>query len=142
MNDGNKIEKYSRLSKLYDLNRIDDTGASNLRALSAAIEKGSRRLTNKFKNRDYFKQLLLKRVPCISWIKSYQLKSYILPDIMAGFTVGIMNVPQGMAYSLLATLPPVNGLYISFFPLIIYALFGTSRHLAMGWLYSFFVPIF
>ena len=131
MNDSNKVEKYSRLSKLYDLNRLD-TGASNLRMLSNAIKKRSKRLSKNLKNRDYFKQLLLKRVPCISWIKSYQLKSYILPDIMAGFTVGIMNVPQGMAYSLLASLPAVNGLYISFFPLIVYALFGTSRHLAMG----------
>lgn len=43
-----------------------------------------------------------------------------------------MNIPQGMGYALLATLTPVNGLYISFFPVLIYGMLGTSRHLAIG----------
>jgi MFS superfamily sulfate permease-like transporter len=68
----------------------------------------------------------------VEWLMSYKLKAYLQADIVSGFTVGIMNIPQGMGYALLASLPPVGGLYISFFPLIIYAIFGTSRHLAIG----------
>ena len=68
----------------------------------------------------------------VEWLLSYKLKAYLQADIVSGFTVGIMNIPQGMGYALLASLPPVGGLYISFFPLIVYAIFGTSRHLAIG----------
>ncbi|CAB3400300.1 unnamed protein product [Caenorhabditis bovis] len=53
-------------------------------------------------------------------------------DAVAGFTVGIYNVPQAMSYSTLAGLPPVYGLYASIFPPLIYALFGTSRHTSIG----------
>jgi sulfate permease, SulP family len=53
-------------------------------------------------------------------------------DVTAGLTVLIMLVPQGMAYALLAGLPPVMGLYAATLPLIVYALLGTSRHLAVG----------
>lgn len=53
-------------------------------------------------------------------------------DIMAGLTVAVMLVPQGMAYSLLAGIPPIYGLYGAFIPLLLYAVFGASRHLAIG----------
>lgn len=68
----------------------------------------------------------------VEWLVTYKLRAYLQADIVSGFTVGIMNIPQGMGYALLASLPPVGGLYISFFPLIVYAIFGTSRHLAIG----------
>ena len=66
-----------------------------------------------------------------SWLKSYDTRD--LPaDLVAGLIVAVMLVPQGMAYALLAGLPPVTGLYASAVPLIVYALFGSSRHLAVG----------
>ncbi len=53
-------------------------------------------------------------------------------DLMAGLTVGIMLIPQGMAYAFLAGMPPIYGLYASLTPLLVYALIGSSRHLAVG----------
>lgn len=59
-------------------------------------------------------------------------KEWIKGDVSAGLTVGVMLIPQGMAYSMLAGLPPIYGLYAALMPLIIYAIFGTSRQLAVG----------
>lgn len=53
-------------------------------------------------------------------------------DLAAGVTVGVMLIPQGMAYALIAGLPPVYGLYAALVPLAVYALLGTSRELAVG----------
>ena len=73
-----------------------------------------------------------KRVfPILSWLPGYK-KEWLTGDISAGFTVGVMLIPQGMAYAMIAGVPPIYGLYASTFPLIIYALFGTSRQLAVG----------
>ncbi|MFX0556613.1 SulP family inorganic anion transporter [Maribacter sp. CXY002] len=75
---------------------------------------------------------MLKRyLPILEWLPSYK-KSYLSGDISAGITVGIMLIPQGMAYAMIAGLPPVFGLYASLIPQIIYALLGTSRQLAVG----------
>lgn len=70
-------------------------------------------------------------IPSIEWLKNYK-KEWLSGDLSAGLTVGVMLIPQGMAYSMLAGLPPIYGLYAVTIPLIIYALLGTSRQLAVG----------
>ncbi|MBK9149468.1 MAG: solute carrier family 26 protein [Saprospiraceae bacterium] len=73
----------------------------------------------------------LSFIPAIDWIRNYK-KSWLNGDLSAGLTVGVMLIPQGMAYSMLAGLPPIYGLYAVTIPLIIYAFLGTSRQLAVG----------
>lgn len=70
-------------------------------------------------------------IPAIDWFLSYK-KADLKGDFAAGLTVGVMLIPQGMAYAMIAGLPPIYGLYASTLPLIIYALLGTSRQLAVG----------
>jgi SulP family sulfate permease len=67
----------------------------------------------------------------LEWLPTYK-KAYLGGDLSAGLTVGIMLIPQGMAYAMIAGLPPVFGLYAAMVPQIIYALTGTSRQLAVG----------
>ena len=70
-------------------------------------------------------------VPLIGQLGAYD-RDQMRGDLSAGLTVGVMLIPQGMAYALIAGLPPIYGLYASLVPLVIYALFGTSRQLAVG----------
>ncbi|OEK00411.1 sodium-independent anion transporter [Roseivirga sp. 4D4] len=69
--------------------------------------------------------------PILSWLPNYK-RDYLSNDLFAGLTVGVMLIPQGMAYALIAGLPPVYGLYASVVPQIIYAIFGTSRQLSVA----------
>lgn len=78
------------------------------------------------------KSKILGFVPILSWLPRYQCKDWILGDAMSGLIVGILLVPQSIAYSLLASQDPIYGLYTSFFASIIYALLGTSRHISVG----------
>lgn len=70
-------------------------------------------------------------LPILDWLPNYK-KEWFKGDVGAGLTVGVMLIPQGMAYSSIAGLPAVYGLYASIVPIIVYALFGTSRQLAVG----------
>lgn len=78
------------------------------------------------------KGILLDSFPFLKIMQKYKVKTDLPNDIIAGLTVGIMQLPQSMAYALLADLPPIVGLYVSFFPILVYFFFGTSRHAAMG----------
>ncbi|XP_076357448.1 prestin-like isoform X2 [Tachypleus tridentatus] len=70
--------------------------------------------------------------PIIHWLPQYRPREYLLNDLVSGFTILILHIPQGMAYGLLASVDPVNGLYVSFFPVLVYFLMGTSRHISVG----------
>ncbi len=65
------------------------------------------------------------------WAVNYK-RNFLSKDIVAGLTVSVLIVPQGMAYAMIAGLPPVYGLYAALVPTLTYALFGTSRQLAVG----------
>jgi SulP family sulfate permease len=78
------------------------------------------------------RQTVLQRyLPFLDWLVHYRTAN-LTGDILAGVIVAVMLVPQGMAYALLAGLPPQVGLYASIAPLIIYGLLGSSRTLAVG----------
>ncbi|MSP28498.1 MAG: sulfate permease [Methylococcales bacterium] len=74
---------------------------------------------------------LARFLPIIDWLKTYQRQDFA-DDLFAGIITAILLVPQGIAYAILAGLPPQLGLYASILPPIMYALFGTSRTLSVG----------
>ncbi|NKX44818.1 SulP family inorganic anion transporter [Roseicyclus persicicus] len=75
---------------------------------------------------------LAKRyVPVLDWGRSYTRDAF-QNDLLAAVIVTIMLIPQSLAYALLAGLPPEAGLYASILPIVLYAIFGTSRALAVG----------
>jgi len=69
--------------------------------------------------------------PFLDWMSNYK-RADLGGDLSAGITVGVMLIPQGMAYAMLAGLPPIYGLYAATIPLFIYALLGKTPQLAIG----------
>ena len=69
--------------------------------------------------------------PILDWGRSYDRNAFS-NDMIAAVIVTIMLIPQSLAYALLAGLPPEAGIYASIAPIILYAIFGTSRALAVG----------
>ncbi|KAL4229848.1 hypothetical protein ACF0H5_010240 [Mactra antiquata] len=78
------------------------------------------------------KSMVNRFVPMLRIMNKYNWRTDFIADLICGLTVGIMQLPQGMAYAMLAEMPPVVGLYMSFFPVLIYFLFGSSKHISMG----------
>ncbi|WP_339080566.1 sulfate permease [Pseudomonas sp. TMP9] len=74
---------------------------------------------------------LSRWLPCLEWGRRYD-RSSAAQDGLAALIVTLMLIPQSLAYAMLAGLPPVTGLYASILPLLAYAIFGSSRTLAVG----------
>ncbi|CAH8846163.1 unnamed protein product [Trichobilharzia szidati] len=79
-----------------------------------------------------FLSVLSSIFPFYSVLASFYTFQSFLSDVVAGITMSIVHVPQGMAYGLLAGAKPINGLYTSFFPALVYFFFSTSRHVSVG----------
>ena len=74
---------------------------------------------------------LKKTFKMVEWLPGYN-RSQFYGDLSAGLTTGIMFIPQCMAYAVIAGVPPIYGLYAGVIPLLVYPLFGTSKHLSVG----------
>ncbi|MDH5446609.1 MAG: sulfate permease [Gammaproteobacteria bacterium] len=76
--------------------------------------------------------MLHRLFPFLGWVNEIRDPAILRADLMAGITVALVLIPQSMAYAQLAGLPEVYGLYISFIPVVIAALWGSSRQLQTG----------
>jgi len=77
-------------------------------------------------------QRLVTYLPMLGWLREYNFKKEFPNDFIAGLSVGIMVIPQGMSYAKLAGLPVEYGLYSALLPMLSYSIFGTSRQLCVG----------
>ncbi|XP_065521940.1 chloride anion exchanger [Lathamus discolor] len=78
------------------------------------------------------KKVALGLFPVASWLPAYRFREWILSDIVSGINTGLVAVLQGLAFALLVNVPPGYGLYAAFFPVLVYFIFGTSRHISVG----------
>ncbi|KAM4030985.1 pendrin-like [Anomaloglossus baeobatrachus] len=77
--------------------------------------------------------LIIKSIlPILDWLPKYRWKEWIIHDIISGVSTGLVSTLQGLSFALLAAVPVGYGLYSSFFPVLTYVFFGTSRHLSIG----------
>lgn len=76
--------------------------------------------------------LLSTYLPILHWFPRYSLRRSLPGDILAALMLATCNISDGMAFGWLAGLTPMIGLYMSIFPVVVYAIFGRSRHLSVG----------
>lgn len=96
--------------------------------LSYNIEDGDSKYSS---HREAAKNCLHKYVPITYWLPKYSLDS-LLRDIIAGVTVGLMVVPQGLAYATIANLPVQYGLYSAYLGCFVYCILGGSKDVTLG----------
>ena len=77
------------------------------------------------------KKLITKYFPILELLRDYDTNK-LKDDLIAGATVGVVLIPQAMAYAVIAGVPPIYGLYAGLVPLFVYPIFGTSRHISIG----------
>lgn len=90
-----------------------------------------RRRYTKYFRRIYSTKVLKRRLPILEWLPKYSAGA-LIQDVIAGLTVGLTAIPQGLAYAVIAGLPPEYGLYSSLTAGVIYALLGTCKDISVG----------
>jgi len=79
----------------------------------------------------FSKKQLFKKVPILEWLPKYDVQTGV-SDLIAGITVGLTVIPQGIAYALIAKLPPQYGLYSAFMGCFMYVIFGSCKDITVG----------
>ena len=109
---------------------INEVSSSPLN-MSPSSRNMSSRTSSPAPSQSYFARYRLTFPPA-SWLASYNLKTDLATDLIAGISLSAIVIPQSMAYASMAGLNPVIGLYSSLIPAIIYSLLGTSKHMSFG----------
>ncbi|KAK3602581.1 hypothetical protein CHS0354_020644 [Potamilus streckersoni] len=78
------------------------------------------------------KDAVFKFLPIVNVIRKYKFRQYFVGDLLSGISAACLHFPQGMAFGISSSLAPAYGLYTSFFPVILYMIFGTSPHTSFG----------
>ncbi len=80
-----------RTSQIYNTSRFDESESKRLKSALASYKK---KVGKKVRDLSFYKKLVTARIPILNWLPNYKFKEYILQDIVAGVTVGVMNIPQ------------------------------------------------
>nr|XP_049463847.1 sodium-independent sulfate anion transporter-like isoform X1 [Anopheles coluzzii] len=77
------------------------------------------------------RKFIFKRLPILQWLPAYEAR-FLLEDIVAGLSVGLTVIPQGIAFAVMANLEPQYGLYSAFMGCFVYCVFGSCKDLTIG----------